>query len=397
MGSLAWGGSHDLNESEFYNRINDIEFISNLLNSLATGSAPTIMLSGVRGVGKTVLIKKIKEELEKDFLIVYMDLTRNYEYQKGKLKESGLMDIFYKSIINECDKNNLSIVKKKIAKEIKTRKFKIDKITEINGLPVPIPESEEDIPRLLEFVLNLPQEIYDSNKKEIKGVIMIIDEFQALKDLGENLNGFLWLLRSVIESQKNVAYLFSGSASSQDKVMQEVSGDKGVFGGRTLTIKVEPFDKETVKNYLNEKLPELILTDDGFDRFYQCTQGIPFYVNSFANLLDKNVPLDDEKIKNGFRKTISFLSDHLKQKWGSLAFREQEIIVSLLDSPLKRNEIGEKINRNPNSLSRPLLKLQVDELLYNEPGGIYSIREPMLRYWLKNEYETKGVIPYRTT
>lgn len=63
----------------------------------------------------------------------------------------------------------------------------------------------------MNLVLELPQKIYDENKKDIKCTIMIIDEFQVLKDLGNNLDKFSWFFRSIIQSQKNVAYVFSGS------------------------------------------------------------------------------------------------------------------------------------------------------------------------------------------
>lgn len=397
MGILAWGGVSELNKDKFYNRTEEILLIKNLLNTLSMGTSPTIMLSGVRGVGKTVLLKKIKQELKNDYLVVYMDLTKNYEYQKDGLNENALMEVFYKAMIKECNKKQLNIFLKKMKKKLKTKKFKLDKIVEINGYPIPIPESEEDTGKLLEFVLNLPQNIYNAHKNDIKGIIIIIDEFQALKDLKNNLNGFLWLFRSIIQTQKNIAYLFSGSVGSKDEVIEQVSGEKGVFGGRTLTIKIEPFTKETTRKYLKERLPSLKLTNDGYERFYSCTKGIPFYVNTFANLLEKNTQLNDKKVKTAFKETISILSDHLKQKWGGLTLREQEIIVSLIEKPLKRKELGEKLGKDPNSLSRPLNKLQNEGLIYKENIGEYVISEPILKTWLKTEYETKGVIPYRTS
>jgi predicted AAA+ superfamily ATPase len=397
MGILAWGGVNEIEAEKFYNRNSEILFIKNLLNTLNQGTSPTIILSGVRGVGKSVLLKKIKQELENEYLTVYIDLTKNYSYQKDKLNENTLMEIFYKAIIKECNNKNLNIIMKKIKKTLETNKLKLNKIIELNGFPIPIPESETDSAKLLEFVLNLPQDIYETHKKEIKGVIIMIDEFQTIKDLGNNLNSFLWLFRSVIQTQNNVAYLFSGSVNSKDEVMEQVSGERGVFGGRTLTIKIEPFTKETTQNYLKERLPSLKLTNAGFERFYACTKGIPFYINTFANLLEKNTLLDDEKIKKSFKETISILSDHLKQDWGRLTLREQEIIVSLIESPLKRKEIGLKLGKSPNSLSRPLNRLQNEGLIAKENTEKYDICEPMLKIWLKTEKEVKGVIPYRAS
>ena len=71
----------------------------------------------------------------------------------------------------------------------------------------------------------------------------------------------------------------------QDKLISEIASQNGAFGGRMISIHLNPFEKETVRNYLSEKAPYIIFTDDGFDRFYKCTSGTPSYVNIFAALL----------------------------------------------------------------------------------------------------------------
>ena len=50
---IAWGTDSNLNDSQFYDRIDDVEFLSNLLDSKGQyGSTPTILLTGLRGVEK---------------------------------------------------------------------------------------------------------------------------------------------------------------------------------------------------------------------------------------------------------------------------------------------------------------------------------------------------------
>lgn len=61
MGSLALGNDNDLDDTQFYNRIEEISFLSENLELTAKGSTPTILLTGIRGVGKTALIKKLKK------------------------------------------------------------------------------------------------------------------------------------------------------------------------------------------------------------------------------------------------------------------------------------------------------------------------------------------------
>ena len=394
MEDIAWGTDADLTDEQFYNRDEEILWIKNLLETTSKGSPPTIMLIGIRGVGKTVLLKKIKKELKKDYLINYIDLSATSGYQRGKLTETGIMEDLYASWMEECKNKNIFSLFKKISK-LGTKKLKLKEIADIGGLPFPVPETEDDYRKLSKFVLDLPQKIYKEQSDNLKGAIVFIDEFQALKDLGDGLDAFLWFLRSVVQNQKNVAYVFSGSLTSTDSIIAKIAGREGAFGGRMLTVEIRPFTEETVKNYLKEKLPSLILEDKGFERFYKCTGGIPFYVNTFAKLLQKDVSLNEEDVKNEFQRTLPYLAIHIMNEWSRLTLQEQTILTKLTAKSLKRKDIAGSLHVTTGSLSFPLNRLQ-DRGLVKSEEGIYAISEPILKAWLKREYKEKGIFPFRS-
>lgn len=60
MGNLSLGNVNDLDDSQFYNRLEEISFISDNLELTKKGSTPTILLTGIRGVGKTALMNQYK-------------------------------------------------------------------------------------------------------------------------------------------------------------------------------------------------------------------------------------------------------------------------------------------------------------------------------------------------
>ena len=64
-----WGTRENLREVEFYNRVAEIDNLKSLLNTASNGNAPQILLTGIKGVGKTVFLKKIKKELDDDYLV----------------------------------------------------------------------------------------------------------------------------------------------------------------------------------------------------------------------------------------------------------------------------------------------------------------------------------------
>ena len=159
-----------------------------------------------------------------------------------------------------------------------------------------------------------------------------------------------------------------------------------------LTFHLTPFSQTTVKNYLTERIPELIFNEKSFKRFYKCTSGIPSYVNIFAKLLPKNIELTEEDIIKEFNLSIQYIGSQLVIIWSRLTYREQTIIISLIDKPKKRIEIANEINLKSGSLSPHLINLQNLSLIQYEDNK-YSISEPILKRWLKLEYEKTGVYP----
>ncbi|RAP43981.1 MAG: ATPase [Methanosphaera sp. rholeuAM6] len=393
MASLPLGNDNDLDDSQFYNRVDEISFISDNLELAKKGSTPTILLTGIRGVGKTALMKKLKKDFQNEYLVVYMDLSAMDKFKKDKLDRFCFMRLFYESIINACDESNIITIDTKILKYFKTRNFIIDKIESVDKIPIPILKTDEDYTKFTSFVMDLPQQIYGDCKEYIDGILIFMDEFQILKQLDEDVNGFLWYIRSVIQSQKNIGYIFSGSMSVKDELISDIAGQKGAFGGRILNYEIKTFSYETTKNYLTEKANYLEFTDDGFNRFYKCTNGIPYYINSFARLLPPNEELGEEKIISEFKKSLPYLLVHLTNEWCKLTKQEQRIIVALVEKPLRRIDIANKLGVKSGAIGASLKTLQ-NKILIELNNDKYQIYDSIFKAWLKKEYEEKGDYPY---
>ena len=392
MTDLPWGNNQNLTDDEFYNRENELHNIKNLLDSTSKGHAPDLLLTEIRGVGKTVFLKKLKRQLDDEYLVVYIDFSKSECFQKNKMNINGLMKHYFKELIREAKNKKLNTLDKQIEKYFKSNDFKIKDFITIDKIPIPIFSKETNTEKLVDFVFDLPEKLYEKNK--IKGILIFIDEFQIIKELNKYKESFLWKMRSYIQNQRNVAYIFSGSMSLQDRLISEIAGQNGAFGGRIISMHLNPFEKETVKSYLSTKAPQILFTDDGFDRFYKCTSGIPSYVNIFASLLPTNQELDENQIKIYFDKKIQAISSHLINIWTRLTFREQTIIIILLKKPLRRIDISNELKISPGSLSNYLTNLQNQGLILLN-NNKYEISEPILKRWLELEFSEKGIYPYR--
>ncbi len=396
MNELAWGTNNDLNENQFYNRVEDIKFISDLLRSSQYGTSPSILLTGIRGVGKSALMKRIKKNFrDENYLVIYIDLSSSNAYQTDEFTRESLIELIYDEIIKECGESGITTVDKKIEKYIKTHDVALKEIVNIKGYPVPFLWTKKNYKKLANFVMELPQYLYDEYKDDINGVFLFFDEFQIIKELGNELTDFLWYMRSYIQKQNNVSYVFSGSMSVKDSLIEEIAGSNGAFGGRMLTIEIKPFSYETTKNYLSENADYLKFTDDGFDQFYNCTKGIPFYINTFGNLLPRNVSLDEDSVKENFIKFLHVLAMHFSNSWFRLNLQEQKILTTLVDESLNRSGIAKKLNVTSGAIGRSLNRL-LDNGLIEMENNKYYMPNFVFKAWLKNEYKTKGVYPYKS-
>ena len=396
MNELAWGTNIDLNDNQFYNRVEDIEFISDLLRSSQYGTSPSILLTGVRGVGKSALMKKIQKTFrDENYLVVYIDFSSSDAYQKDEFTRETVMELIYDEIMEECNEFGITTVEKKIEKFIKTHDVTLREFINVKGYPVPFLWTEKNYKKLANFVMELPQYLYNEYKDEINGVFLFFDEFQIIKELGGKLNDFLWFMRSHIQKHNNVSYVFSGSMSVKDSLIEEIAGSNGAFGGRMLTIEIKPFSHQTTRNYLNEKAEYLKFTDDGFDQFYECTKGVPFYINVFGNLLPRNALLDSESVKENFIKFLPVLATHFTNSWFRLNLQQQKILTTLLDGPLNKSGIAKELNVTSGAICRSLNTLQDNGLVEME-NMQYYVPNSVFRAWLKNGYEMRGVYPFKS-
>ena len=133
---------------------------------------------------------------------------------------------------------------------------------------ITIPKIKYNYPKLSELVMELPQNIVDSTK-DIKGFI-IINEFRLIKYVN-NPEAFFWLIRSHLQNQSNICYIFTGSVSNTSNIIEMLNGQTGAFGGRMIQINIDPFTKQETQNYLNDRLSNIKFSDEGFDKFYQYT------------------------------------------------------------------------------------------------------------------------------
>ena len=332
-------------------------------------------------------------EIESNIICTYIDIAQIYAQEEDELTKETVLIELLKEMNQTIQANNYkNKYKAKITElidNLKLKKYDFHDITEI--LNIPIPKTETNYRKLSQFVMEFPQKIVDEID-EISGFVIIIDEFQMLRKI-KDLEKIFWLIRSYSQRQHNVSYIFTGSISRSSEILNEINGESGPFGGRLQQITINPFTKEETKSYFKDKMSEIKFTEDGFERFYKCTRGIPLYINSFYNIMDSNQLYTSEIVKETFFTNMEQILIMWIKVWSSLNDNEKNIVKQLVDEDsLTWSELLEKTSISRGTFNKYLTNLKYKGIL-NYTNKKYSIEDEMLKTWLKHEKEVYGIYP----
>ena len=361
---------------------------------LEDGIPNQFLITGYRGIGKTSLLKKLLKNLPDKFLTTYIDLSDIYGRQKGKLSEEEVIKEFL-CLIEESLENNDKIVRTANEKLYNTLNLlKLNDYNFNNGSlhELPIPIIEDNYNKLSKYVMELPQKIVDSFD-EIKGFIIVIDEFQLLKTL-ENPKAFFWLIRSYTQKQYNVSYIFTGSVSNTAEINEMINGQTGAFGGRMFQLNIDEFSREQTREYVEEYSNNIKFDEEGFERFYKYTKGIPSFINSFCNILPNNMICTSEIIKEAFIMNIDNIALLWLRVWGTLADKEKELIILFVENDsMDWTTLSDKVSYSTVTLSHYLDLLSNKGIIEYSADGKYYLSDNMLKRWLILKKQTKGRYP----
>lgn len=69
----------------FYNRKRELKILNTNLSMLEEGITNQFLITGFRGIGKTIFLRKLLEIQPENFLTTYIDLSELYGREKGDL------------------------------------------------------------------------------------------------------------------------------------------------------------------------------------------------------------------------------------------------------------------------------------------------------------------------
>jgi len=203
---------------------------------------------GPRRIGKTTIILKVKEGLERrEAIVVYVDFSI-YKFSPYDFAQSVMSQITraYAKELGRIEKTsiilgNLLRTLTKLKKLRLTLEPSVDEKGEFSVQIRPELTEIEDYRSIFLFAFDYANEV---SKKSGRRIVIIIDEFPNLVEFKRysKLEAITELFRSVLESRENVEYVVSGS---RVHFMRDIlgKGESPLFG-HFVIMEIGPLQKE---------------------------------------------------------------------------------------------------------------------------------------------------------
>jgi AAA+ ATPase superfamily predicted ATPase len=333
-----------------------------------------IVLYAPRRYGKTSLVFHVIDELEKQgYTCIYLDFYHVYNlndfatlYSKALARKQKPLERFAKQL-----KNGVKSLRPVIS---------FNKDTGEQELSIDFRCSYVDV-NTIDDLLELTQNLTSKDSR----VFVFFDEFQEVSRLADG--HFEAILRSIIQLQQTVKYLFFGS--KRHLLQEAFMSPKRPFYLQAAAISLGKLPVSASVDYLTKTFLK-----DGINIDEKCCKylidrsaNIPGYIQMLAGqvwqyMITDGKVVTQEIIDKGVRQLINAQSDLFSEIYGHEPERAKNILRFLAkgDNHLELNDHNQDM----------LWQLRDDEILENE-RSTYYIGDPFLRLFIKEYYCGIGI------
>jgi AAA+ ATPase superfamily predicted ATPase len=301
--------------NHFYDRKNEC---ARLVDTLSGGN--NMVLYAPRRFGKTSLVFRAIEQLEQmGFTCVYFDFMPVFSTE-------SFVRLYTKALSGK--QSNLNIFVEKFASIIKNiRPFFTLSQDGTPEISIDFANTKVD-ETVIAQLLDMPERLADKNKR----VILFFDEFQEVEKL-KNIH-FEALLRSKIQHQQNVKYLFSGSKTH---LLKEMFNDKNrAFYHSASQMTIGHLPQQDTIAYLKTKFASSNITIDEPVACYliDVAADIPHYIQMLAaevwqDAVNNLSVITKDTIDESAKKVLAHKSDFYMELYENQSDSRKQLLKAL--------------------------------------------------------------------
>jgi hypothetical protein len=360
-------------------RENEISWFENSLES-ALSLPQNLVLSGIRGTGKTVLLRRFENICtQRKWLFVRREFNNKLN-QEGEFLNALLTDIVTKT-------KGISLAKR-LKKPVIG--FREEYREEIEGdlISVLIKKYKGPLGDRLEAIL---RDVHNAIlETDYNGMVLLYDEFHFIED-GKTANNFP--LSLLLESfshvqQEGLRYylVLSGLPPLFTNLVKAKTYAERMFSVKNIGNLSEDASKTAIKLPLQDS--RINFTEELIDMIIEETQGYPYFLQFYPYYLIQNIPKKRITLKD-FKEMYPLLLKELDEgffmgRFNRASDGEQRILFEMarLGPEIKFSQIREKAKIDKNYLNQILISLIEKGLIFRVGRGKYKFTLPLFEKFL---------------
>jgi AAA+ ATPase superfamily predicted ATPase len=374
----------------FINREEELDQMLNLLSAVTSGASSNVALIGLRRTGKTSLFENVRLKLVSMKHVVPVLVNCFGISTKSRFSKIFMQEVVQAYILKTEDylrKDRLVSYLKKGFEEVSKQISDVDvSIAEFARFSVKFREPKADENELVEMALRYPQTLSES--KDVYFVIMI-DEFQDTFKWGDD---FLKSFRRIIESQKRVAYAFSGSVTT---IMKDVLyRRRSPFYRQLVEIEIGRLPEKSSREFVLSRFRKvgMAISDKALDDLIRHSGSYPDYIQRLGLTLfqraltqGKNV-LDEQDVDAAYEDMLQSLDGEFSTYFKCFADFEKEVLIALVHGNTNPSLVAKETRKPISSLPQILHRLMNHGIVEKYVEGHYGVSDPLFSDWLAKRY-----------
>ena len=357
-----------------------------------------LVLTGLRGVGKTVLLETLKPMAQQaSWLWIGTDLSETASLNEANIATRLLTDLSVVTssiVVAEHITQGIGFTAEQRQTQQTLNFQTLNRLyEETPGLP------SDKIKTVLEVVWSCLKE------HRLKGIIFAYDEAQNLSDHAEKEQYPLSLLLDVFQSlqRKDIPFMLvlTGLPTLFPKLVEARTFAERMFR----VVFLDRLSNENVKEAILKPLDhhDLLLTDDSVEQITELSGGYPYFIQFICREI---YDLFIQKIDRGETPSVpseeiirKLDSDFFAGRWSRVTDRQKALLQVIAQLENCDNEFSaqEVVEQSKNTLAKPFSSSHVNQMLsslsdrglvYKNRHGKYSFAVPLLGQYIKRQDTT---------
>lgn len=369
-------------------RHSEIAAFERMVQRIQSGQAENLLVQGLRGMGKTVLMHKFHRMCVGNGLV---PISRGQFSRKHSDPEELARALKHGVRTGIETFSRLENAKRKFTAAVKYVRPEVERRHRLTYREEPYdPGGRTPYENHLENYLVENWEIIE--KSEYRGAVLLFDEFHSVRDEPKRswytLSDFVGVLAEVQRRGCGYFSVFSGLPTLRPRINEARSYSERMFG----LLNIASLGLDDAKKALSEPLlgSKYTFSPDLMDQVAADTGGCPYFLQFFGREILNNagktrIALGDYR---RIRKMITALldCDFYDERMDALSLVQKQVLAAMSKAEgddMQLSEIEEASGMGKAGLARHLVQLEEKGMVHRRGREAYRFSLPMLREYLR--------------